>query len=328
MKLSPSYNIRINPNSRILRIPSVISNSNLESLLDLFEFVFINKIKFEKDFYIDMRKLRKASLLGQLLIYKFMSYTVEHECFQNPRIFWSEDSQLDIFKESGFAELMDKCFTRNRKNLLFTYNKFPQVFKDNLFISPQILVRDERDRQKSSHQDYFISKIANYYDSPKVRSTISTGVGELIMNFWEHATKDSGTIALAKGNKDFFELILADNGQGIISTIKTNHPNLSDKHLMLKVLEKGITSKTNTFHMGSGLWIIKELTERNSGVFDMYSEGIHVQVTNKHVIANKTPFWKGTITYWKINIESISSVSDFISIKGNKGIKLNIVGEK
>lgn len=97
------------------------------------------------------------------------------------------------------------------------------------------------------------------------------------MNFWEHAVNDTKSIIVASGNKVKVEIACADTGNGVISTLSpTLVHQISKEEVLVKSLEKGITSKKMTNHMGYGLWILNEIVTATKGRLHLYSEGAYV----------------------------------------------------
>ncbi|MHC1788443.1 hypothetical protein [Solidesulfovibrio sp.] len=184
------------------------------------------------------------------------------------------------------------------------YGELKQVEDNSFFIYPQQLVRKEETSLENTKL-LFIDTISTFYNkhnNERACEIISTCVGELIMNFWAHATDDTDTIVTAKGTKNSFTIVIADNGQGIISTLLP-FSSANNKRLILhKCIERGISSKKQSYHMGYGLYYISELAKANKGTLDIWSEGYHLHANKSSTSTTKTGYWKGTITELNLNL--------------------------
>lgn len=164
------------------------------------------------------------------------------------------------------------------------YKKLDFKIKGEFFIAPVALLRKDK-FSKEKIKDDFLPKIEEYYknipeerniDKTKVSSMILQCFSEILLNFWEHAVEDTKSIIVANGNSDYAEIICADTGNGIISTLKPVLNKLYSKDdILAKAMEKFVTSKKDTDHMGCGLWILNQITNLSKGRLYIFSEGAY-----------------------------------------------------
>lgn len=309
----------------------VPKNFGITKLCDFLKdttFIFSLENKKLPDFTLDLHRLQDASLLGHALLYKFVSYTAEHHCFEKPTIKVKSAVDYDIFKKYGFYEIIIAYieFSQGQKEEKINKSyKNIKCFKDkdnNLFIAPQRLLRRE-ETQKNSLEELYFSEIQKYYRNDKIFHLVSSCIGELITNFWAHATHDTGTIIAATCQKNAFEICLIDNGEGIITSLKSAYKDFSkysNQEILLKSLEKGVSSKKNlpnSPHMGKGLYIIKNICKYNNGIFLIASEDSFYSLNNKQEIVKISSFWKGTIVYLRVNLDKFVGISEIPELKSN-----------
>lgn len=164
--------------------------------------------------------------------------------------------------------------------------------------------------------------IKEYYDfSPKVVEMIFGCFSEMLLNFWEHAITDTRSIIVAEGDKHGINIVCADTGDGIISTLSnlSKYKNKRQNALLRLAFNKNITSKEHDpNHMGCGLWIIDQTVSLSNGEMWVFSEGwcYHNNNGKKDVI--ETGYWKGTIiavylpTKNPITMNDIMNIDDFL----------------
>jgi hypothetical protein len=158
---------------------------------------------------------------------------------------------------------------------------------------------------------------------------ILTCVSEILLNFWKHALEDPQSILVAEGTKSKIEIGCADTGNGIISTLKEGKQEfrkLSSRQILQKAIQKNVTSKPNTFHMGRGLWILDEIATITGGIFHLYSEGVSYKNQNGKKIFSNCGYWKGTIVYLNLPLNKPVAMGDILKEEKNdlNNIKLNI----
>lgn len=118
----------------------------------------------------------------------------------------------------------------------------------------------------------------------------------------------------AAGSTEVFEIACVDTGDGIVSTLKSqfsrNLHNLNYQ-ILKKSVEHGISSKskTETDHMGLGLWLVNQLVTASNGEFHLLSEGAYFFNHQGSERAGACSYWKGTIVYIKLPLNKIDSVT-------------------
>ena len=86
---------------------------------------------------------------------------------------------------------------------------------------------------------------------------------------------------------------------------------MAKKSIMRCALEKNVTSKPNSNHLGMGLYMLKCITLNNKdSIFHIISDEVeYIQSQNKPGVIKDTSFWNGTITYLKLNIKNLMPLS-------------------
>lgn len=316
-----------------LIIPKNFGITKLCDFLKEATFIFSLENKQIPNFTLDLHRLQDASLLGHALLYKFVSYTAEHHCFKAPQIKVKSDADYEIFKKYGFYEIIVAYIRfsqgQNREKINKSYRNI-KCFKDknnNLFIAPQRLLRTE-EAQKNSLEELYFSEIQNFYHNDKIFHLVSSCIGELITNFWAHATHDTGTIIAATCKRNAFEICLVDNGEGIITSLKTalkEFAKYSNQEILKKSLEKGVSSKKNlpnSPHMGKGLFLIKNICKYNNGILIIASEDSLYSLNNNKEIVKNSSFWKGTIVYLRVNLDKFVGISEIPELRSNMEAKI------
>lgn len=306
---------------RLIRLPVSLKDNAILDLLASFQFVFKLNGNKRPNVKIQGARVRKVSLLAQLLLYKFIGYSQENKKFTHPR-FELSNYLLKELELSGFRPLIE-WHMKSGSSLMAKAGKFPvktQMVK-GFFIAPLHLHRD--DMERTLHEERFIKSLNVFYDyDPKIISLTSTCMSEIFMNFWEHATKDTGTIMVAKGSKQELNIMFADTGNGIISTLR-NKPEENGHYILERSIEKGTTSKLRTNHMGWGLWLVKELCLLNKGRLTIYSEGFCLTCLGGDIKIKECAYWKGTIIQLVLPLSQPLAISDIKTLK-NVESKLKI----
>jgi Signal transduction histidine kinase regulating citrate/malate metabolism len=284
-------------------------------------FIFKCKGKKEKDFTLNLSPIKDISLLGQLLIYKFISFTARNACFIGPSINWNSNQVIyKQFVKSGFLKIMTS-YVENPKDwddILKSYEGLHTISHGTYFFAPHSLIRDDIDKRNNVEQE-FLNSISDFYKSNGNKvSIVSMCISELIMNFWSHATDDSDTVLVAKGGDQYFELIFADNAQGIITTLKdgnTEFSRMKPTEILKKSCEAGVSSKQNTYHQGYGLYLVSQLAKSNEGQLNIFSEGVGLKITESGLEAFNTGYWKGTIIELRLKLKKPKAISEIVLTK-------------
>jgi anti-sigma regulatory factor (Ser/Thr protein kinase) len=303
-----------------LEPPKFFGIKKIEDFLSLAEFIFELENKQQKGFVLDLSRMKSISLIGQLLLYKFISYTAEKNCFYKPEICINKE-QIQVFEKYGFYEIIKAYIytPQKREQIIKSYKKIKFIHEDGLLIAPQRLLRIENE-MKDELENKLFSSLNSFYSNSDAYTITSVCMGELLSNFWSHATKDSGTVMVAYCKKNYFEVCFADNGNGIISTLRdssNSYKSFSDTDILKKSIEKGITSKPFSNHMGLGLFLIQNICKYNEGEMRIISEGCSLEIRNRRENLKKISFWRGTIVYLKLNLDKIVNLYEIPELKIN-----------
>lgn len=292
-----------------LQFPKHFSASKLSSFLGQSEFIFKKRDRPIENFLLDLNTMRRSSLLGNMILYKFMHYCSYNGVFNDAKIKSNTDLQ-DHLDRSGMLPLIDSLVdnpTKTRK----AYGKLKNFEKDNFFLFPRALLKDDANKMREINSEYLKTINTFYLKNHNIKAIrpIACCVSEVIKNFWAHSVDDNGTIVSAEGKKDSFNLVIADNGIGIISSLRGIY-NEKDDQLIKRCIEKKVSSKKkNSYHMGFGLYYVSELIKINNGDLNIWSEGYHLRVSRKKVTVKKCGYWKGTILDIKLNLQSPKGIS-------------------
>lgn len=295
------------------RIPDKFTAPNIRYFLSIAErlFYMVDKMVPDVSFVID--KANKFDLIGLILIYKFMEFSVRKSCFMQPHCdLPSKSTVYDELDKHGFRDIVFNFM----KSKPADYDKLKTRHYNELIIAPIFLQRDSKIDEVSQKCTEVCTYYNNNYD---ILEPLLTALGEIASNFRAHAVSDTESIIAAKGTKKSFEIACADTGDGIISTLKNSNPTLfrskSKCDILLSSLQKGISSKdkSKSNHMGSGLWLINELVSAGKGSLYLYSEGAYVLNLAGKLRKGLCPYWKGTIVYVNLplfHIENYKIVFD------------------
>ncbi len=307
--------------------PRFFGVTKIDEFIKQATFVFGLEGKKIPDFELDLSNIQTISLAGQLLIYKFIGYSAEKHCFASPRLLWNPDGKLVAeFRSSGFEAIMNNYINNaSREKLFRSYKELKISTRNNYLIAPQRLLRTE-ESSRTLLEQYFISKVNSFYEPPKVKKLVTRILCETLTNFWSHATDDSGTVIVARGNKNSCEIVCADNGQGVITSLRKAYPDWrkrSSEQVFEKAFEKGVTSKPGKYHLGYGLWIIKELVRRSGGQFRLISEGFTMSISPKRFKLAQCGYWKGTIAAIQVQLGKACTLVDLPELSDGKDLSIN-----
>lgn len=304
----------------ILYTPKYFKTNNIEEFLEKAQFVFKIKGELQTNFRFDTSKTTEFDILGILMIYKFLEYSVKNDCFLKPGFGYTK-TFMASFKEYSFSNLSKK-FLKIKDDI----DDYPTDFdltkldikidmNNNFIIGAFPLQRDNKVHQPKI-ADGLTSRLVQFYanDSKTVKMITST-ISEVISNFWEHAIEDKSSIIVAKGRKTVFEFACADTASGIVSTLRKNkkYENQKPEILLKKSILQKVSSKENTPHMGLGLWTVNEYVTKTNGKLYIYSEGYSLTNISGRVIVKKAPYWKGTIIHINLPLDNPVILSDIIS---------------
>lgn len=292
--------------SQEYKIPRIFTVSDIHKFLKEVEDIFTIKNACLKDVKIDFKEVEKIDVIGLLLIYKLIEYAIENKCLIKPELDLNPYIEKKL-AEYGFDELLHdytKCKTADYTNLDFR-------MKGEFYIAPLALLR-EQNYSDEIIENKFLPKIEEYYvDRPKASLMILQCLSEVLLNFWEHAVNDTKSILVASGNKDYVEIVCADTGNGIISNLSpVLNGQYSKSEIIEKSLERGVTSKKKTDHMGCGLWILNQIVTLAKGRLSLYSEGAFIKNDFGSVSMGQCAYWQGTIIHVFLPMSSPKILSD------------------
>lgn len=308
---------------RTLSAPKYFNVNTALDFINDCEPIFKLKGKLEPHFLLDLSKMKRASMLGILLIYKIIDFAMSNRCFNSPVLKYEDDSE-DELERFGFRELIFD-YVDNAKIEDRDYKKLKVTFSDNFIIAPQALLRSEQYSQSRLNKIYFPAIEDYYKENPKAVDMIFLVFSEVLLNFWEHAVADTKSIIVANGNKQNIEIACADTGNGIITTLGTHLAefNYSGDRILREAIKKGVTSKSMTNHMGYGLWVLDEIVTRTKGKLHIYSQGVYYYNERGKKKTGKCGYWQGTVIYISLPLSSPVTWAD-IEPKENKELELQI----
>ena len=311
-------------------IPKHFNHNTIDDFLQKFGVVFSQIGKLHRNVEVDCSKNHKISVIGIMLFYKWINFTLKRQCFYNPKLvddkkrgFWNS------FEKYNFVELMKGIINHiPMKNEEQLYESLKISQNNNLIIAPQPMIRGNSLTKDNLHKIY-APKIIQFYSNDEISEMILTCISEILLNFWKHALEDPQSILVAEGTKSKIEIGCADTGNGIISTLREGRVefgSLTSKQILQKAIQKNITSKPKTFHMGRGLWILDEIATITGGIFHLYSEGVSYKNQNGKKIFDNCGYWKGTIVYLNLPLQKPVAMDDILKEEKDdlSNIKLNI----
>lgn len=310
----------------IFKAPKTFKANDILTFLSEVEKAFALKDKMQPDVIFDLTKVKQANILGILLMYKFIDYTYNNNCFRKPEIAVNEYVEL-IWHKYGFWDLIN-LYVSNKDETYKGYKNLKVKIEANFIIAPQPLLRNDN-YSNEVLKNKFLPKIQDYYSHDKrVVSMIFQCLSEVLLNFWQHAVADTKSILIADGNKSNIEIACADTGNGIISTLGQSFSttSMSKTEIISKSVEKGVTSKKMTDHMGYGLWILNEITSLTGGRLHLYSQGAHYQNNYGTVQKGTCGYWQGTIVYISLPLKNPKTLSDigvFKNISKSETLMIN-----
>ncbi len=311
---------------KTITLPKQLGINTVGEILRVANIIFQTEERELPMYALDLSKVTKVNALGMLIIYKIIEYSIEKKCFFRPAIFFDKFIE-EKWNEYQFVPLINSYIKSTDSSPMF--KDFKIQLSANFILAPQPLLR-ENDFTDKYLKNNFLPKISEYYrGKDKAISMIFTCFSEILLNFWEHAVEDSKSIMIADGNKSYIQIACADTGNGIISTLLKNekYSGLSKEKLILSSVQKNITSKENTNHMGYGLWIIDQVVTAIKGRLHLFSEGVHYSNEYGKIKVNSTSYWRGTIVYLALPIDGAKSLCDIQHFRTTvmERIKINFI---
>lgn len=290
------------------------------SYISKLNFFFDIADKRKEHYSIVFEKVEEVDLLGVLLTYKFLEYGIKNNCFRDPNLYLNEVMQTQI-KRFGFHNLISDFIRGNEARK--EYEKLKVEIKDDFLIAPIALIRGDDNNRDIIKQKY-LPVIENYYNESAICTMIFQVFSEVLHNFWSHAVKDTLSIIVVHGNKSKIQISCADTGNGIIETLRSKYSKKSDEFILEKSIEKGITSKPNTNHMGYGLWYVNEIVTQTNGKLEMFSQHGYLRNLAGMIKSVKSCYWKGTIINIELPLSIPITIAD-IEKKLNNNLKINFI---
>lgn len=295
-----------------IETPRRLARKSISSFLHDIEFIFEEKLKPTQCAF-SLKKTSDISLLGLLIVYKFISYSSVRKLFIEPKILIPKEIQAE-FITYGFLDLITAYM--HQKDTGWAYSKLKALEGNNFFLVPKQLNRAQEDKLEHTKCKY-IDSISEFYirhHKPKCIPLVATCIGELIMNFWAHATQESETIVAATGNIESFTLTIADNGEGIVSNLSETLHTTKAETVLAHCIEKGVSSKKDqrksNFHMGYGLFLVSKLAAANNGTLNIWSQGAHLTCSSQKISVEKCGYWQGTIIELQLSLSDPKSIAD------------------
>lgn len=303
--------------NKFYSVPKQLNVSGALQFLRMAEDIFYIKGYRIPDVKLSLDMVNEIDIFGQLLIYKYVEFTTKNDCFFSPYLI-TNPYVKEKLRESGFQNLLNAFI--NSKDI--DYRKLDyQENGDSFFFAPIVLSRDSN----ISEKDRMTPKIENFFkNDPKIVSMAMTVIGEISLNFKEHAVMDTQSVMVVSGNRRKIEISCADTGVGIVSSLTNIYPNIKKKEKLIeKATKKGVTSKTASNHMGFGLWIVNQLATLTNGLFYIFSEGAYF--FNKHgkITSGQCSFWKGTIVYVNLPLSHPYTLKDIPGMVYDRSIRIN-----
>lgn len=300
-----------------IKLPRICNKDEILKFLSAVEIIFQLKGQKEPDVIFNLKFVENIDILGLLLSYKIIEYSIVHKCISRSGMITCNYVQ-DKLTEYSFWNLLNAFLAEKKAD----YKELDFVQKERFFIAPLPLLRKDNYTEDIIKDD-FLPKIETYYknialkkniNEEKISSMILQFLSEIILNFWEHAVNDTKSIIVANGNENYVEIACADTGNGIISTLgPTLNGNHTKSDILMKSLEEGVTSKKDTNHMGCGLWVLNQIITKSKGRLYLISEGAFVFNDFGKISRGECPYWEGTIIYVFLSLTSPKSISDILN---------------
>lgn len=292
----------------VIKVPSRMTINYEDEIIRKLNCIYDYAQKLRSFFALEFIDVKEIDLLGLLILYKFLEYSVLNKCFNNPYLLNFDSNKVISNRVSyfGFSELLDEL--KNSKDSDKQYKNLQINVAKDFIIAPMALLKE------TNSSDYlnteYAKRIESYYIDEKTNTMIFTVFSEIFLNFWAHASGDNKSIIVAHGNQNYVEIACADTGQGIIKSITEAYPNCKREKALQMALIKGVTSKKNTNHMGYGLWLINEIVEKTKGKILLQSEEYCYENNQGKTRFRQTPCWHGTIVYVKLFLSNPVTIDD------------------
>lgn len=310
------------PKQKIVFMPSRLTRGNIVELVGTLNFFFELSGQRRKDLFLRFDNVRHVDILGVLVLYKFLEYSVIHRCFDTPTFNLTYNKYLDNeISKFGFSSLITGLMNNKAKEHYYK-NLNTQVTAD--FIHAPIAIlrgKDMHSQRKNAERE-----IARYYGDNDTTAMILQIFSEVFQNFLSHAETDNRSIVVMHGDKQKIAFACADNGVGILSSMKNNprYCSIKPERLLLKTLERGVTSKDGTNHLGYGLFYISEVVTRLGGQLIVYTGHHYLCNRSGNTSVSRMHNWNGTIVYVTIPLKEAVTIDD-IETEYDQDININFI---
>lgn len=308
--------------TKIIYLPSRIDRNNVPEVISKLGYIFQSSGKDIPNIFLNFENVRVLDITGVLVLYKFLEFSVNHRCFKNPQFNLTQNRVLEnTIERYGFSTLIAKLMDNKTKEQY--YKNLSTQMTEDFILAPVAMIKGE---DSTSQKENALKKIVSYYGENDKSTMILQIFSELFQNFISHAEKDTLSVIVVHGNRNKIEIACADNGIGIINSLKENpkYNQLKPEVLFHKVLQRGVTSKENTNHLGYGLYYVNEVVSRLKGQMSIYTDDMTLQNIHGNIKISRIAHWQGTLI--NVNIPLTQSVTiDDIESHININIKINFL---
>ncbi len=305
---------------KIIYLPSRIDRNNIPEIISKLEYIFQSSGKEIPNIFLNFNNVKVIDITGVLVLYKFLEFSVTHCCFKNPLFNLTQNVILeDKIEKYGFSTLITKLMDNKTKEQYYK-NLSTQVTADFILAPVAMIKGDDSTTQKENA----LKQIVNYYGNNDISTMILQIFSEIFQNFISHAEKDTLSVIVVQGNKNKIEFACADNGIGIINSLKENqrYSLYKSESLFPKVLERGVTSKEKSNHLGYGLYYVNEVVNRLKGQMSVFTDNMILQNDHGRIYISKIAHWQGTLINVNIPLKQSVTIDDIESQIDNN-IKIN-----
>ena len=305
---------------KIIYLPSRIDRNNIPEIISKLEYIFQSSGKEIPNIFLNFNNVKVIDITGVLVLYKFLEFSVTHCCFKNPLFNLTQNVILeDKIEKYGFSTLITKLMDNKTKEQYYK-NLSTQVTADFILAPVAMIKGDDSTTQKENA----LKQIVNYYGNNDISTMILQIFSEIFQNFISHAEKDTLSVIVVQGNKNKIEFACADNGIGIINSLKENqrYSLYKSESLFPKVLERGVTSKEKSNHLGYGLYYVNEVVNRLKGQMSVFTDNMILQNDHVRIYISKIAHWQGTLINVNIPLKQSVTIDDIESQIDNN-IKIN-----
>ena len=276
--------------------------NNISQLVSKFNFIFDLKGKKVKNYEFQINiNIEDFSSIAALVIYKSFTYISDEICIENPKTNLPE--VVTLFSKYELQNLLVAYI--QKKDIDEIYLKLLPIVKANFFIAPHHISRVHFKHKNELEKKYYdiIKDYYSDYNDNEIVDCLKQLIVEISSNFYSHAI-DNNSILMAEGDMKKMEIVSVDTSDGIIGTMKAKFKNVKDKDLLINAFKRGVSSKIENGHCGTGLWLINEIVTKLKGKLILHSGGyIYRNIQGKITILQSTR-WNGTILYLKIPINN------------------------